>query len=126
MDENLPRSLTKALREAGHEVWDLRELGLRGITDEEVFRHAQSLKAVLITADKGFSDPFKLPSAEHYGIVVVRLPHELSTKILCREVLKALEAVEQEKLMGRLCVIKPGYVRFRPPLPERGKQWEKR
>jgi len=72
--ENLPHTLTKMLREAGYTVWDLRELGLRGISDHQIFRRAQELEAILLSADKGFGNWLRFPLGKHHGIVVVRFP----------------------------------------------------
>lgn len=114
VDENLPRSLTRALREVGHEVWDIRELGLRGISDEQVFRQAQELGAALLSADKGFGNVVRFPPASHLGIVVVRLPTDMPVADLCRVVISALKGLEPDELRGRLCIVRPGQVRFRP------------
>ena len=114
VDENLPRSLTTALREAGHEVWDIRELGLRGISDDQIFRQAQELGAALLSADKGFGNVLRFPPASHLGIVVVRLPSDMSVAELCRVVVGALQGLEPDELQGHLCIVRPGQVRFRP------------
>ena len=98
VDENLPRSLTRALREVGHEVWDIRELGLRGISDEQVFRQAQELGAALLSADKGFGNVVRFPPASHLGIVVVRLPTDMPVADLCRVVISALKGLELDEL----------------------------
>lgn len=42
VDEDIPRSTTRLLRERGYEVLDVRDCGLRGKSDEEVFHFAQS------------------------------------------------------------------------------------
>jgi predicted nuclease of predicted toxin-antitoxin system len=56
VDEALPRSLVVNLRAAGHRADGIRELGLRGRSDEEVFRQARQLDAVLITSDLDFTN----------------------------------------------------------------------
>ena len=114
VDENLPRSLTAALREAGHQVWDVRELGERGVPDDRVLQLAQELKAALISADKGFGNIVRFPLGSHWGIVVVRLPSETPGSELCRTVIQALAGLEPDELRGRLCIVRPGQVRFRP------------
>lgn len=45
IDEDLHRSLGEVLRKLGHEVFDVRDHGLRGKSDEDVFRFAQEKKA---------------------------------------------------------------------------------
>lgn len=41
VDEDLPRSLAPALRAAGHEAVDVRDEGLRGQPDAQIFQFAQ-------------------------------------------------------------------------------------
>jgi predicted nuclease of predicted toxin-antitoxin system len=60
IDEDIPRSTEKLLRDRGHKVLDVRDCGLRGEADEEVFRFAQKEKAVLLTGDLGFWKPFTI------------------------------------------------------------------
>ncbi len=119
VDENLPRTLTKMLREAGHTVWDLRELGLRGIPDDQVFKQAQELEAVLLSADKGFGNLLRFPLGRHHGIVVVRFPVDAPISEMCEAIVQALGNLGEEDLRGRLCVLRPGQIRIRPP-KERG------
>jgi len=45
IDEDLPRSLAPLLREKGYEVYDTRDVGLRGHSDEEIFKFAQNKNA---------------------------------------------------------------------------------
>ncbi len=56
VDEDLPRSTASALREAGYAADDVRDLGLSGHTDREVFERAQSLSAVVLTSNTDFAN----------------------------------------------------------------------
>jgi len=113
VDENLPRSLAPALQKLGYTVKDVRDEGLRGRPDEEIFRFAQREKAVLVTGDVGFADTLKFPLGAHYGIVVARLPNELSAPKRVQEIAHALADLKDESLEGALVVISPGRVRIR-------------
>jgi predicted nuclease of predicted toxin-antitoxin system len=44
IDEDIPRSTAKALRDRGYKVLDVRDYGLRGEADEEVFKFDQKEK----------------------------------------------------------------------------------
>lgn len=52
MDEDLPEAVTLMLKQMGYQAEHIRQISLRGASDQEVFQYAQSQKAVLITADK--------------------------------------------------------------------------
>jgi predicted nuclease of predicted toxin-antitoxin system len=41
VDEDLPRTLAPALRDASHDALDVRDAGLRGASDAIVFARAQ-------------------------------------------------------------------------------------
>jgi predicted nuclease of predicted toxin-antitoxin system len=49
VDEDMPRSTPKALRKAGFECLDVRDIGLRGAEDDVIYRRAQVEDLVLIT-----------------------------------------------------------------------------
>lgn len=74
----------------------------------------------MISADKGFGNVLRFPPESHRGIVVVRLPNETPVDELCRTVVQALDNLEPDELRGRLCIVQPGQVRFRPA---RGGNW---
>jgi predicted nuclease of predicted toxin-antitoxin system len=56
IDEDMPRSTAKILLVKGYDTLDVRDCGLRGKSDEEVFRFAQSINAIIITGDMGFAE----------------------------------------------------------------------
>lgn len=115
VDEDMPRSTAVALREAGHNALDVRDVGLRGHSDAEVFAFAQSQRAVLVSADKGFADTVTFVPGTHEGLVVLRLPNELPTREVNRQLLRALSDLEGEDLMGMLVIVEAGRVRIRRP-----------
>jgi predicted nuclease of predicted toxin-antitoxin system len=113
IDEDMPRSTAVVLRQAGHSVEDVRDVGLRGRSDQEIFQYAQAQGAVLLTADKGFSNVVRFPLGTHAGILVVRVPNELPTQTVNHEVLRALEDLEGEDLAGLLMIVEVGRTRVR-------------
>lgn len=92
-DENLPRSLVPYLVAAGIVAEDVRDAGLRGKPDDEVFRYAVSRALALLTADVGFGNILRFPPGTHPGIVVTRFPNEMPTRILNQAILSALRSL---------------------------------
>ena len=113
VDEDMPRSTAKALRQIGHIAEDVRDVGLRGHSDQEVFDYAQAQGATLVTSDKDFSNILRFPPGTHSGIIVVRVPDELPTSKVNQEVLNALGRLAGEELEGLLIVVEVGRVRIR-------------
>ena len=113
IDEDLPRSLAVALAACGIEATHLLDLGLRGSSDDEVYRHALSRESALLTADLGFGNPLRFPVADRPGILIARFPSELPVDALNAEIVKTLRDLTEEDLHGAITVIEPGRVRTR-------------
>lgn len=84
VDEDLPEAVTVMLKQMGYWAEHIRQISLRGASDQEVFQYAQSQNAMLITADKGFGDVRRFPIGSHYGIIVLRLKKRNRDNILLR------------------------------------------
>lgn len=113
IDEDLPRSLGKTLRELGWEVKDIRDFGLRGKSDEEIIGFAKKCKAALFSSDRDFLNIFKYPPKDYYGIVILNFPNEVSIEFLINETEKALAKLSLEDFNGNLIIIEPGKTRIR-------------
>jgi predicted nuclease of predicted toxin-antitoxin system len=113
LDEDMPRSTARLLRQAGHVADDVRDIGLRGQDDARVFGAAQERNAILVTADKGFGNLLAYPLGSHHGIIVVRVPDELPSSVIHRELLRALMHLDASDLAGPLVVVEIGRVRLR-------------
>jgi predicted nuclease of predicted toxin-antitoxin system len=113
VDEDLPRSLARVLRAAGHDALDVRDIGLRGRPDQEVFRAAQDRDAVLVSGDRGFANIITHPPGSHAGIVVAHFPNEIPTNTLNTQILSAVQSLEEMEIRGNLVMIEPGRIRMR-------------
>jgi len=112
IDEDVPRSTTRVLRDAGFDVMNVHEAGLQGKSDNLVFDFAQSEDRLLITCDLGFSNILKFPPSENHGILVVRVPDSEPIDVFNREVLNAVHEVG-ENLLHHLAIVEIGKVRLR-------------
>lgn len=102
VDENIPAMTVAALRQAGHDVADLRGTMLEGSSDEALWVKAQGEKRLLITTDKGFATQRDLP---HHGILIVRLRQPNRHRIHAR-VVGALADFPEEEWPGLLVVMR--------------------
>lgn len=112
VDENLPRSLARRLRESGVEAHDVRDVGLRGRPDPEVLQTAIDRGLVLLSGDLGFGSLLRTVP-EFPGLILVRLPDEWSTSRVNETLEKALAPLLQKDLTGVLVVVEPDRVRLR-------------
>jgi len=61
-----------ALSAAGYSVEDVRDVGLRECSDDDVFAYARARDALLVIADKDFADILGFRPGTHAGIIVIR------------------------------------------------------
>ncbi|MCE7984927.1 MAG: hypothetical protein DYG89_27455 [Caldilinea sp. CFX5] len=115
IDEDMPRSTAVSLRGAGYVVEDVRDVGLRGHSDADVFAYAQRYAATLISVDKGFTNLLTFPLGTHAGIIVVRIPDDVPPKRLNEELLQALITLAPQPLTGLLIIVEIGRMRVRRP-----------
>jgi predicted nuclease of predicted toxin-antitoxin system len=115
VDEDMHRSVAEPLKQLGYRVLDIRDHGLRGAQDTEVFAFAQRNEAALLTGDLGFSNIAKFPPGSHHGIIVARYPTVMSTQTINREIFKSLMDIEGEEIKGSIIVLSPGQIRIRRP-----------
>lgn len=111
VDEDMPRSTARILREHGYLADDVRDVGLRGQSDAKVFAFAQTQKCVLVTGDKGFANILRYPPGKHAGIIVMRVPNTLPTAELNRALIRALDELADEELAGLLVIVELGRIR---------------
>ena len=113
VDEDLPRSLARVLRDQGFAVLEVRESGLRGRADQEVFEFAQKERAAIITADLDFGNVLRFRLGSHYGIVIVHFPNEISTTELNRQFSRQFAELSEKDFKGNLIILEPGKIRIR-------------
>ena len=115
LDANLPRSTAVSLRQMGHEAVDVRDIGMRGASDDAVAAYVRATRQVLITRDFDFSDIRNYPPADYAGIIVLRLPDDATAARLV-DVLEIFVGREDwlAHLPGWLAIVEGWRVRFRP------------
>lgn len=113
IDEDMPRSTGKVLKENGYEVKDIRDHGLRGADDEVIYQFAQENQSVLITGDTGFGNILHFPVGSHFGIVIAHFPNEMTTDEMNRQLIGKLQEISEDDFKGNLVIIEPGKLRIR-------------
>lgn len=72
IDENLSPQLARWLKGLGYDARAVRNVGLKGKSDEEIIRWLQREKNILITSDLDFGEIFYLKSFGGFGVIVLR------------------------------------------------------
>lgn len=115
VDASLPRSAAAVLLELGHEAVDVRDVGLRAATDDVIADHARRNQQAIITRDFDFADIRNYPPIDYAGIVVLDFPNHVTAAQVVKVLATFAGAREWlELLSGRLVIVEPSRVRFRP------------
>ena len=111
-NENLFEPIIDYLRYLGNDVLSIRDSGLSGISDDEVYEKACKENRVIITMDKDFTRIFRFPPERCGGIVVAKLykrPVDETLTIFR----KYYQSIKAEDVKGNLVIITPEGVRIR-------------
>jgi predicted nuclease of predicted toxin-antitoxin system len=103
LDEHIWASLAKILREKGHDVIHVNEVGLVATPDDKIMQFASGEHRAIVTFNIKDYVPLAIQYFEdekvHYGIVVSKV---LSQGELQRRVTKLLERVTAKELMNTI------------------------
>jgi len=111
VDESLPRAVTRALRAAGHDVEDARDVGLRGKDDGVVQVRAARQGAVLVSGDLDFANAVRFPAGSHPGVVVLRVPDSWFPADRAQRLVEALTELGPETIAGAIVIVEPAHCR---------------
>jgi predicted nuclease of predicted toxin-antitoxin system len=113
VDEDLPRSLARELRQAGIDAIDARDAGLRGRPDREILAFAVSEGRAVLTGDLGFANVLAFPPSSHHGVVVARFPSQTPVRALNDAVLAAARSLTDDEIEQAIVIVEPGRIRLR-------------
>jgi len=111
LDENVDARHGVVLRQAAHEATTVRDQGLSGTEDFDLFTHCITEDHVLITLDLDFSNILRYPPEKTAGLVVLRGPDDLfaTVSILIQTLIQALTT---DSPAGHLWIVEPGRIRI--------------
>ena len=104
VDENVPPKIAGFLRSKGYKVKDIREEGMKGISDDEVITLAKDEDFTLITFDKHFGNILLYPPKEYHGIIRINIHPPVLEDILATFD-KFLKTFDLSKLSDSLIIL---------------------
>jgi predicted nuclease of predicted toxin-antitoxin system len=110
VDESLPRAVTRALVAAGHDVADVRDVGLRGASDDAIAARARETSSIVVSGDLDFSNALRFPPGTHPGIIIARLPDTVSPADMAARIVEAIANVGAD-LQGAITIVEAARVR---------------
>lgn len=105
VDENMPRSLAAQIGAMGFTVQDVRDIGLRGCPDSEVFEAAIAADALIITRDRGFAVEKNWPAAFTAGVIFVNLPDYTPASTINAKIMALLAKRSPVSLLGAVTIV---------------------
>ena len=117
VDEDMPRPTADLLRSLNIDAFDVREIGLKGATDQEIFKYAQKKRMIIISRDKEFSSIVKYPLGTHSGIIVARLPYTFVRSQILSIIKEFFIDVEKSKLPNNLTILEVEKYRIKTVTP---------
>lgn len=112
LDENLPLELVSELGARGHDVDTVRDEGLAGHPDPDVWQEAQDSGRFFVTQDLDFSDARVYAPGSHHGILLVRLAAP-SRKALIARIATTFSDEDVESWAGAFVVLTDTKLRVR-------------
>jgi predicted nuclease of predicted toxin-antitoxin system len=113
IDENLPESVARVVRGAGHDVDTVREEALTGASDPDVMAAAVAARRMVFTLDRGFGDLARAVST-HAGVVVFRLSKQDAASA-ADVVGRFVRHFNLDEMGGCTVIVLPDRVRIRRP-----------
>lgn len=113
VDENIGISGVNLLRSSGHDISTVRDEGLNGSSDDQIFRACVAERRTLIRLDRDFGHAPRFSPKSAAGIVILELGGKASLQILHSRLRDFLAIAELQQIDGRLWIVEPGRVRVR-------------
>jgi len=104
LDENPPETLLVELAVLNHDVDNVRQEGLAGHHDPDIWAAAQAAGRFLITQDLDFSDVRQFQPGTHPGLLLIRLP-DAGRLTLTRQIIEVFRNEDVESWAGCFAVL---------------------
>ena len=111
-DENIYEPIIGYLRNSGHDVISIRDSGLSGISDDDVYKRACAEKRVIITMDKDFSRTFRFPPEGCGGIIIVKL-YKVTVEEAFKHFKNYFAALKKDDITDNLIIVTQEGTRIR-------------
>ena len=111
IDANCHRSIGTHLKQAGHDVTDIRDIN-PSEKDAEIYKMIDAESRVLITRDTDFGNILLYPPTKHCGIILLRV-YMLGAEEIIKFLDGVLADVPESGVFGSLIVVTEDRIRIR-------------
>jgi len=112
LDENISPKTAHFLKELGYNAVHVRDVKLKGASDEKIFEYAKQYNFVSITVDRDFGNILDYPPGTHPGIIRLKIRYMPSERVnsVLQNFLKELNI---EDIRGNLAILEEDRYRLR-------------
>jgi len=111
-DQDVYRITIDALKEGGHDVVSIKDIGMARARDEDLLSAAWKADRILITRDKDFGGLLFLKEEMGRGVIFLRgIPKTFEE--VHRELIRLLKEHSEDELKDSFCVVETGRHRIR-------------
>ncbi len=103
LDADMPRSSAGVIRNAGFDVEDVRDIGMRAAKDKEIIEYALNNKRIIVTRDTDFGEVLRYP--KHPGAIIFRLPYAFTSKELNKRLEEFFKSVKEEDIEETITIV---------------------
>lgn len=112
LDQGLPLTAAKLLREAGLDACHVSELGMASATDAEILHHANLANRVVVTLDADFHALLALSTASKPSVIRIRMEGLKATA--CATLIRTvITQCQQELAEGCMITVQDKRIRIR-------------
>ena len=112
LDENIGRRGWEFLREAGHDVMTVRDQGLGGASDQQLFEVCAGEGRPLVTLDHDFGQVTRFSPERSAGVVVLEVGPRATAQSIVDRLRDMVAVLETRSVVGALWIVEPGRVRI--------------
>jgi predicted nuclease of predicted toxin-antitoxin system len=112
LDENIGRRGLELLKASGHDVMTVRDQGLGGVADQELFEVCSAEGRTLVTLDRDFGHITRFPPEQSAGIVILEVGPNATLQGIDGRLRDFLAVLESQSVVGALWIVEPGRVRI--------------
>lgn len=111
LDQMLDADIAQALRDEGHDVLRVSEIGMARADDAEILDKAIRDDRIIVTLDEHFGDWVVLPLSEHPGVIRVKA-NPASTSRILDVLIPFLRTHHDHRFKNQLVIVKEDAVRW--------------